>query len=178
VTRLVALDTATVTGVADGLIGGNPTLSSVNFARALDRHGDVYCRVMRWAKAFLANGEQPFLVLEAAVPLHNQLLQQGIRACILAVAVDHKIPYREVPCRTWRHYAFGTAKMQRKQAKAAALTLCDRLGWHAVDDNAAEASLIWAWGCAQVDPRNAIRIEPLFLPREKRSGRNARTKSC
>lgn len=174
--RLVALDTATRTGIATGVIGGKPTLSSINFGRLLDRDADIFCRVLRWAERLLADPPD-VLVIEAMVPQFDKTLQAGIRACILGIAAKHPIKILEVGTRTWRKYAFSGATMKRAEAKAAALTLCQQLGWPATDDDAAEAGCIWAWASAQVAPQLAVRVEPLFL-REKRNGPNARTKSC
>jgi len=169
--RIVALDLASRCGVADGVFGGTPSLSFVDFARdPSDTDRDKFGRCMRWIARFLADGKPELLVIEAPVPKYDSSLVLGFRAILLGFAFCKQLKAQEVEVKTWRKYALGQGNLKGSIAKARCIELCKQLDWHLPltkggnpDHNAAEAAGIWLWACAQMNPRLAIRHEPLFV---------------
>lgn len=161
---ILALDPATKCGVAEGLAGGAPDLQTINFGRELDDPEDVFGRAGLWVARRLDSPPRPaFFAIEVPVPKYDSLVVLGLYAIFIGAARARGIPIKRANVRTWRAHCFGNGNLKRPQAKAAAIEVCKRHGWPAVDDNAAEAGCIWAWCCALVDPRRAPRMEPLFL---------------
>jgi hypothetical protein len=182
---ILALDSASVTGVAIGEPGSDPFLEAVTFGgRDFDTDYDVWARAQVWlirliAARLEAGNPIGMLVIEQMVPQFtprredgapaqgtgDKSLQIGIFACLTAVAVNKSIPILVAPIRTWRAYCFGSGNMKKKMAKSMALETCSRLGWDVPDHNAAEAAMQWLWACSKVAPKSAPRLEPLFLRR-------------
>lgn len=162
---IIAIDPATRCGVAEGLAGGTPELKTINFGgRELDHPEDVFARATAWIGRRLDAPPRPaFMAIEVPAPKYDSLIVMGLYAIMVGAARSRQIIIKRAAVQTWRAWCFGTARMKRPQAKAAAIETCRRLGWPAADDNAAEAGLIWAWCCSVVAPRTAPRIEPLFL---------------
>jgi hypothetical protein len=162
---IFALDPATRCGVAEGLAGGKPALQTINFGgREFDEPEDVFARASAFiARRLDAMPRPDVMAIEVPVPKYDSLVVLGLYAIFCGAARHRGIPIKRAAVQTWRSYALGTGKLPRAQAKAAAVEMVRRLGWPAVDDNAAEAGLIWLWCCSQIAPRLARRPEPLFL---------------
>jgi hypothetical protein len=167
--RILALDLASRTGVADGEPGGAPELAFVDFDREHDKDADIFARAARWTARRLHDARPDLVVVEAPVPKYDKSLQMGIRGVVLGLVTCKDVRVIEVEVQTWRKYALGFGNLKGKIAKAQCVELCGRLGWKVPrtkrgdpDHNAAEAGGIWLWGCAQLDPKNAVRHEPLF----------------
>jgi hypothetical protein len=164
--RVLALDVATRTGVADGQPGDTPSLALVKFGREFDQPGDVFTRAALWIMRRLATDRPDLLVLEAPLPKFDSSLLMGLRGVMLGIAGANDVRTVEVSVATWRLYFLGAGNLKGADAKARAVALCARLGWgDDLDHNAAEAAGLWLWGCAQVAPRLVPRHEPLFLRR-------------
>src|SRR5262245_41371928 len=171
-TRILALDLASRTGIAAGIAHETPCLSFVDFAQPGDRSdADVFARTVHWAADYLDQHAPHVIAIEAPVPKFDKSLQQGIRGIVLGLAHCRHVRSLEVEVQTWRKYALGFGNHPGKIAKARCVELCQRLGWELPiggkrtglpDHNAAESACIWIWACARIDPKNAIRIEPLF----------------
>jgi hypothetical protein len=167
--RILALDLASRTGVADGEPGGTPVLEFVDFDREHDNHADVFARLARWIARRLHDARPDLVVTEAPVPKFDKSLQQGMRGVVLGLVTCRNVRVIEVTCQDWRKYALGVGNLKGEVAKEQCVALCERLRWKVPrtkrglpDHNAAEAAGIWLWGCAQLNPRKAIRHEPLF----------------
>ena len=174
--RVLALDLASRCGVCDGIFGGTPKLSFVDFHREGDTDRDKFGRCLRWIARYLQDNRPDLLVIEAPVPKYDSSLVMGYRAIVLAFAFVKNVRATEVEVKTWRKYALGNGNLKRATAKARCVELCRQLNWHVPltkggdpDHNAAEAGGLWLWGCATVNAKDAIRHEPLFTFRANAS---------
>jgi hypothetical protein len=168
--RILALDLALRTGIADGEPGFTPDLAFVDFDGRTD--ADVFARVAKWMVQLLHEQRPDLIAIEAPVPKFDKSLQNGMRGVVLGLACCKSVQVLEVEVQTWRKYALGFGNLKGVVAKAQCVELCGRLGWKVpttkrgnVDHNAAEAAGIWLWACAQVEPKNVVRHEPLFVAR-------------
>ncbi len=103
--------------------------------------------------------------------------QFAVIGAILCVADDLGIDVFQVDIATWRKRALGknnkpkwAAKGEDDWLKEAAKTACLERSWLIEDHNAAEAALIWDYGCAHCDTayRAATKphVERVLLERE------------
>jgi hypothetical protein len=84
--------------------------------------------------------------------------QFAVVAAITAVCADRDIDLFQVDIATWRKRGLGrgnrpkdVATGETKWLKEAALKACLDMGWLVDNHNAAEAALIWDYGCAHAD---------------------------
>ena len=148
-----------------------PELATVKFSRELDAWPDFFGRVFRWYDGILVKHEPAVVAVELPMPtlartgITNETAiaaSYGMHAIFVGVAQAHKIAVLEVTVATWRKYFLGRGNLKGDDAKRACLRLCEHLHWAPKDHNAAEAAGIWSWGCAQIEPQNVRRVEPLF----------------
>lgn len=171
--RILALDLASRTGIATGIVHETPVLSFVDFAQPGDGPHQTFARAAKWMTTWLDERPPDILVAEAPVPKFDKSVQQGIRGIVLGLAACRPgIRIIEVEVQTWRKYVLGFGNHPGKIAKARCVELCQRMGWTLPiggkrtglpDHNAAEAAGLFLWACARVDPRGALRHEPLFV---------------
>ena len=170
---MLALDPASVTGFAYGAPDDTPEIGSVKFSREHDVRADVFGRAVAWWRMRMQTRAPHLLVIEPPIPPGDlwgrsnydaTVILHGLYAIFTGLATEQKIPVIEAPTATWRRYFLGRGKLPRAEAKLAAKRLCRHLKWgdEKSDDNACEAAGIWAWGCAQAEPKLSQRIEPLF----------------
>lgn len=170
---VLALDPATKTGWAIGAPhDAAPQIGTVDFGRPHDGAGDVFGRALRWGEGKIEGAS--LLVIEPPIPpgqlwtasnYQTTVILHGLYAIFTGLAVARNVPVLEAPTRTWRKYFLNNGNLKRDVAKLAAKRLCRALKWGdalKLDDNAAEAAGIWAYGCTQVAPARVRRIEPLF----------------
>jgi hypothetical protein len=172
--RVLALDPATKTGFAFGAPSdAAPEIGTIDLGREHDGPGDVFGRALRWAEPRIKRVH--LLVIEPPIPpgqlwhdsnYQSTAILHGLHAIFVGLAVARKVPVLEAPTRTWRKYFLGNGNLKRDAAKLAAKRLCRALKWgnpETLDDNAADAAGMWAWGCAMAAPAGVRRrIEPLF----------------
>jgi hypothetical protein len=173
--RVLALDPAMVTGFAYGAPEDTPEIGSVSFTREHDNRADVFGRAAAWWRMRMQTRLPHVLVIEPPIPpgelwgksnYNSTVILHGLYAIFTGLATEQKIAVLEAPTQTWRKYFLGDGRMKRDAAKLAAKRLCRHLKWgdHAkLDDNAADAAGMWAWGGAMVAPTRARRVEPMFL---------------
>ena len=175
---ILAIDSAIRSGIAEGVPGGTPALSYVDFAHdSLDDHADIFARALRWMGRRCADNPPAMLVLEDLVLVHDKTVQSGLHAIFQAVARAKGIPITMVRVNTWRLHVLGQGNLKGPVAKARAVAVCQQLGWQVPlngkkppqpDHNAAEAAGQWLWACSTLAPKQAQRI-PFFM----RQGRAA-----
>lgn len=160
---ILALDVATITGVAVGATGGAPSAWSVDLGQG--RSEDY-----RFSQALvnthrLIEAHKPDLIaIEAAIggPKTSHFLV-GLVACIRGCACNRRVrveSYNVAAIR--RHFVGGHVtsaaykhldpKRRKNEARKAGKNLvmqrCRQLGWQCDDDNAADAAAIWDYACA------------------------------
>lgn len=146
-------------GLARGPVGGNPALFSIKLggentadeevfgeaARILNRHIDEVSPV-------LIAIEEPFYKAGESNYGTTRLLH-GLYGALVGIARLRGVIVWPVAVATWRRAVLGTAKFSSRQgAKNAAMTFCKGNGWHACDDNAAEAGCIFHWAATKYAP--------------------------
>lgn len=148
-----------------------PEIGVVKFSREHDPWPDFFGRVFRWYDIVLATHKPALVAIEMPMPTQARqgetneraiAASYGMHAIFVGVAKAWKIEVLEVSVRTWRRYFLGMGNLPGERAKIAAMRLCRQLQWITEDHNGAEAAGIWSWGCAQVQPQNMRRVEPLF----------------
>jgi hypothetical protein len=172
-TTVLALDLATVTGYARGVVGGTPIAGSIRFGTRESGDGEVFGHAIGWMSKLLAMQQLPdVIVVEAMLPPGAKVGQTnsstrdrlaGLHAIVRGVA--HIRGISEIACYSVgdiRHHFIGDRSLRRAQAKAAIVQRCRQLGWNVVDDNAADACAAWHFACSLIDPTQAVRVSPLF----------------
>lgn len=146
---ILALDIATKLGWAlydDSF--ERPFLGSIQFPRDPQEIG----RAAEKLREFLADrhtmhGGLTDIVFEAqhvAGKIDINVLRKLIGLAAITEWFAHRVGAQcfLVHIGTWRKHAFGTARLDRNEAKMRAMSECRRLGFDPADDNAAEAFFI------------------------------------
>jgi hypothetical protein len=154
-TRILALDPASITGVADGYIGEAPILKCWRLREdADDEPHDIFARAARllWLRISL---EKPdVLAIEMPVPPHSAkgqttaattLITMGLYALFTGIAGAARIQVVPAHIRTWRKAVLGQGNLKGDIAKARMMAMCRRMQLDPPDHNAAEAAGIWMW---------------------------------
>jgi crossover junction endodeoxyribonuclease RuvC len=172
-TDILALDIATRSGWARGIVGATPIAGSVCFAKHDDSSDNaIFANALAWISELLKPEPRPQrLVIEAMLsPLamkgetsravRDRLA--GLHGIVRAVAYLRGIyDIRTVAVADVRWHFIG-ANPRRARAKHDTLEVCRRLGWLAEDDNAADALALWSHACACLAPVTALKVSPLF----------------
>ena len=161
--RVLALDPATITGVADGIAGGTPVLSTVHLRKSPDDDfDDLMDRAARWMLERLVRDPPRVLVLETPVPplasrnFDSTRLAMGLDGLWTGIARARGVYVRHAPVQAWRAGVLGNGRMKGPVAKARMVEMCKRLKWPAIDHNAAEACGIWIWACGEIKMRRML----------------------
>lgn len=157
---VLALDPATLTGVADGEPGGTPRLSVVRLRHDPDDEtDDLFRRAAEWLWRRIATEPPDVMAIELPVPPHRArgvtqhsttVLTMGLYGLFVGIARARGIKVVHAHIATWRKCVLGKGNLPGDQAKRAMLMRCKQLGWNAPDHNAAEAAGIWLWACGAI----------------------------
>jgi hypothetical protein len=178
-TDILALDIATTTGWARGLVGCDaPSTGSVRFRKSSQTGATdnmVFGACLSWISELLRPEPRPdILIVEAMLPpeamkgetsraVRDRLA--GLHGVVRGVAHLRgigEIAHAEVNA-VRRHFLGESPK--RERAKRETIERCKALGWRATDDNSADACALWSFGCSLIDPAQALRVSPLFNKR-------------
>jgi hypothetical protein len=170
---ILAIDSATATGICTGRPGETPKLETRRWrADETDSAEDIYGRAVVWMATRLRDDLPALVVIEQPVPPSaawgqtnhdTTLITIGLFGIFCGLAKAKGVRAMRAPISSWRKYFLGRGNLKGDVAKRQAVRLCRELGWDAPDHNAAEAAGIWSWACAQVAPELAPRVEPLFV---------------
>ena len=154
--KILALDVATKTGVAEGRPGEVPRLQTIDF-RGKDDLTGLYGRATLWMATKLRDDPPVLVVIEKPVPPSaafghtnhdTSMITIGMFGIFCGIVHCKGIHLEIAPISTWRKHFIGKGNYPGPIAKQMALDRCKLLGWDAVDDNAAEAAGIWSWAGA------------------------------
>jgi hypothetical protein len=179
VTDILAIDLASTTGFARGKVGDAfPVCGSVVFGGRRDALGDaVFHAAMDWAFDLLGKSVPDVVLVESLLPpdamkTHTSRAVRdrlaGLHGIVRAVA--HKLGVGEISeaaVGDVRAHFISTRTLKRKAAKLAVMRQCKALDWTVANDNEGDAAALWSYGCALVDPKNALTVVPLFNPKLK-----------
>jgi crossover junction endodeoxyribonuclease RuvC len=174
--RILALDLASRTGWACGNCSDAvPRSGSVRFARDGASMGALFAGCRQWLSDFLAaEPDIKLIVFEAPMdPMmfagarRPETARQLIGLCAIVEECTYGCGYdvREARVSDVRVHFLGTNRIKRKEAKAATIEACHRLGWAPTDDNAADALALWHYQASILDPQLAMQTSPLFRRR-------------
>lgn len=160
---LLALDLASVTGVAVGSPGGAPTTWSVDLGKA--RSEDLrFSQALILTHKLIERHKPDLIAIEAPVggPKTSHFLV-GLVACVRGCAFNRKVRIEAYNIASIRKHfcgghitsaAYGHLEPKRRKnaaraaGKNAVIQRCRQLGWTVDDDNAADAAALWDYACA------------------------------
>lgn len=175
--KILALDVATRTGVAEGRPGEVPRLQTVDF-RAGDDLSMLYANATTWLATKLRDDQPDLVVIERVVPPSGAMghtnhdttmISIGTFAIMCGIVRCKNVRLEYAPINTWRKHFLGHGRLPGAQAKRQAQQRCALLGWDAPDHNAAEAGGIWDWACQTFMGRIPTELH-LFGERKKTAG--------
>lgn len=141
--KIVALDTATKTGVAIGSAGETPRAFSVDIGKV------DWCirfsRTLRLTHKLITEHKPDLVVVEAFVggPKANTDLA-GLVACVLGEADRLKVRTASYyPATVRKHFLGGVSRSNRTPIKTQVFQKCTMLGWDVGDTDAADAAALW-----------------------------------
>jgi hypothetical protein len=154
-TRILALDPASTTGVADGYIGDTPALSVWRLREdADDEPHDIARRAARLLWLRISHEKPDVLAIEMPVPPHSAkghtnaattVITQGLYFLYTGIAGAARIKIVPAHIRRWRKAILGQGNLKGDIAKARMMAMCRRMSLDPPDHNAAEAAGIWMW---------------------------------
>lgn len=147
-TRLVALDLATNTGVAVGDTHGAPIASHERLGEAGSSHAARFSQMLRFTDLLIKRHKPDLIAIEQPVAAgviggeERVQLAMGWRAVVFTVAYRRGIRCVEYPVSSIRSHFLGGG-VPKGQGKKLTMQRCARLGWKAADDNEADALALW-----------------------------------
>lgn len=181
-TVVLALDPSSSTGYAVGVPGGKPALDIIRLDSKMSR-GRKLCTLEDRVRNLIATHDVDFLAFESRFtqPTNNarfnpqtEKLGHGYESAILMACEREGIGISriiEVTAAQWRRTAFGKGtapkeltswQTRRDWLKGEAILLVAQRGWGLVNDDAAEAALLWSYACEIVKPHSSEKLLPLF----------------
>lgn len=156
--KILALDVATKTGVAEGRPGEVPRLQTIDFrGKKKDDLTALYGFATRWMAEKMRNDPPDLVVIEQPVPPSSAwghtnhdttLITIGLFGILCGIVHCKRIRLEIAPIATWRKHFLGKGNYPGQIAKKLAIERCQLLLWDAPDHNAAEAAGIFDWAGA------------------------------
>lgn len=165
--KIVALDLATVTGVAVGSPNSDPVSWSVDLGKGLkslkgdDKNDLIFSKALVLTDTLIREHQPDFVAIEAAVggPKTSHFLV-GLLACVRGCVANRKVDRQIYAISAIRKHFTGRAwttkdfpALSRPAAKRAikqeVIKRCHLLGWEPEDDNAADALALLDYALAK-----------------------------
>lgn len=171
-TDILALDIASVTGWARGVVGEDPACGSVRFAKPGASQLAICGRALEWAINSITGKLPDVVAIEALLPPrvlkgasneHHDVLAMihGVIMGVCFMRGVYKVHHHSVNS-VRAHFLHGIP-YARGEAKTVTMRKCRSLGWlESADDDAADACALWSYQAALIDPAQVVRISPLF----------------
>lgn len=170
---IAAFDIATSTGGADGRSGDKPRAWTWNLDKAgkgrpqrlayLRDYCDRYFTETRPDCVFYERGLGLAAAFEIGMSDDTMALLRGAIGVLEASAAKAKIPHiQPVGVQEARRYLLGPGRIPKGEGKALVRERCRVMGWPVANDDEADATCIWAYGCGQMSPAMAAMTTPLF----------------
>jgi len=154
---ILALDMATRTGWASGVIGGLPTWGATDFGRNRS-NGEVLAAFRTWLCRKLDEIQPTIVVFESPyMPGPSSRFSAPANALTIrrlfafagfteAVCVERRVRcYEARPSEITRAFLGGPAPRQRAEKKAATVKMARLLGYAVADDDEADAVALWCF---------------------------------
>ncbi len=151
--RILALDIATATGVAEGAPGEQPTLRSVRFGEQGASLEASFAAAIAWTEQVLQERRPGMIVFEA--PLAPSFMRghtsantirklMGLAAVITGTAHRHGFyNIREATVSDIRRHFLGRRRLRSAEAKKATIARCRELGLNPKNHNESDAAALW-----------------------------------
>lgn len=166
---ILALDIASLTGVAVGRPGSRPQAWTVDLGRTDDVR---FANALRMTDKLIREYQPTLVAIEAPVggPKTSHLLV-GLVACVRGACKARGAPVEAFNIASIRkhfvgghvtsaHYQHLPPKARklaaRKAGKAAVMNRCRSLGWPVVDDNEADACALWDFAASRSSHAHAV----------------------
>ena len=168
---IVAIDCATVSGVAEVEPGAKPRFYSVRFASPGDEHPETFKRALVWIARRLAIGDVAAVYLEAPLRMgaasgqtnaDTVLRLNGLWAVISAAAKSRGVRYRDVSVQDARRVFIGERGLRREEAKERAMRMAHLIGWDPNNLDEADAAAVLLYALTKEAPDYAPVITPLM----------------
>ena len=170
---ILALDIASTTGWARGRVGDiAPVCGSIRFGKPGASHSAICGHALEWAIATIKEPLPDVIAIEALLPpavtrgrsnVDHDLLAR-LHGVMLAVAFTrgvYRVNLHSV--QKVRAHFIDLRACRKGQTKLEVMRRCRALGWLDRDDpDAADACALWSYQAALIDPKQAIRISPLY----------------
>lgn len=180
---ILALDLATLCGVAEVDPGSPPRFYSVRFASPGDEHASSFARVRRWIDERLSVGDIAAVYVEAPVSpgaLQGQTNAAtvarlvGLWAVVAASAGVWRVKYRDVEVQAARRAFLGDGRLRRDEAKARAMQMAKSIGWSPNTLDEADAAAVLYFALTREAPNLAPLISPMLQHQVATSVENER----
>ena len=171
---ILAIDLATTTGFARGRVGDPaPTFGTIKFHGSGTHDGNsVFAAALRWMTESISDNPPDMVVIESLLPPAAMLNQTsravrdrlaGLHGVIRGAARRRGVgEISDVGVGEVRKHFIGTRGLHRTEAKKAVIDQCHALDWQVKNDNEADACAIWSFAVSLIDPKQALRVSPLF----------------
>lgn len=180
--RILSLDIATKTGIADGEAGVAPVFYSEQFAGKDDDHEDAFERSLNWIIKRLMVGSFDAVYVEAPInpaafigkynPETGRMGMStnpdttirliGLWAVLSAAVKVKKIKYRRVNVQTARKSFIGHGNLKGDEAKRRAFEMCKMIGWDPKNRDESDAGCVHYHALTLECPRLAPIITPMM----------------
>lgn len=144
--KVLALDTATNTGVAVGEVGGCPRAWSVSLG--FGSWPDRYSKMLRLVSAYIERFQPDLVAVESCVggaKANAHLI--GLVACVEGEATRLGVRTVSYYPATIRAHFLGRGR-GKGPIKTQVFQRCAVLGWDVGDTDAADAAALWDYACA------------------------------
>lgn len=152
--KILFLDVASAMGVAEGMPGQLPILSTVNFSG--DHDEDVFGAAIRWLNAKISADEPLAIWIEAPISMgagqiwgktnsKTQTRLVGLWASLAGLARARSIPCHKVAVQTIRAFTLNDGWIKRKDAKRETVYAVRALGCKPKNYDEADAAAGFFW---------------------------------
>lgn len=161
--KLIAFDLATYTGVAIGLVDGDPLCHTERLGETKASHAARFEQAFRMTRRLIDQHTPDTIVIELPIAsgvkgaAQRVQLAMGFRACVAAMANMKRIRFAEYPVQSIRRHFIGQGNLKRDAAKGATIRRCQMIGWHVANDNEADAAALWSYARSKLAPKYQLK---------------------
>lgn len=167
---ILALDLATVLGVAIGPAGGKPRAVPHRIAPPETAIGPFLSRYADWLADQITTHDPAVIIFEAPIMTAGKTSIDTARKLMNLAGLTDMIGWRREVPRVFEADSSTVCKAftgrgryeDRGGKKRAVMEACARLGWEAADDNAADALALWWWAETKLFPKARRESDPLL----------------
>ena len=161
---LICCDIAGRTGIATGIPGSVPILSTVQFVRPDEEIERSLGRAAKWAisVADRADGTKTVVFVEEPIAFRTKWgrsnyktsrLLLGLWASVVGAFEARGIRVQTTAISSTRAWFCGDGRIPAERAKQEVVRIATALGWAPRDDNQADAGSLWHYASHLFDPR-------------------------